>query len=44
MENALDLLSKSGFANLTFGNWVMFTIGGLLIFLAITPKIRLRYK
>ena len=38
MENALDLLSKSGFANLTFGNWVMFTIGGLLIFLAITKK------
>lgn len=38
MENALDLLGKSGFANLTWGNWVMFAIGGVLIFLAINRK------
>jgi len=38
MENALDLLGKSGFANLTWGNWVMFAVGGVLIFLAINRK------
>ena len=38
MENALDLLAKSGFANLTWGNWVMFAVGGILIFLAVSKK------
>ena len=38
MENLLDILAKSGFANLTWGNWVMFAIGGLLIFLAINKN------
>ena len=31
-----DLLSQSGFANLTGGNLVMFVIAGVLIYLAIT--------
>ncbi|MCK4574062.1 MAG: sodium ion-translocating decarboxylase subunit beta [candidate division Zixibacteria bacterium] len=38
MENLLDILAKSGFTNLTWGNWVMFAIGGLLIFLAINKN------
>ena len=38
MDNVLDILAKSGFANLTWGNWVMFAIGGLLIFLAVKKK------
>jgi oxaloacetate decarboxylase beta subunit len=38
MDNALDLLGQSGFANLTLGNWVMFLVGGILIFLAIHKK------
>ncbi|MCK4607569.1 MAG: sodium ion-translocating decarboxylase subunit beta [candidate division Zixibacteria bacterium] len=36
MENFLELLQRSGFANLSWGNWVMFAVGGVLIFLAIT--------
>ncbi|MCK4301810.1 MAG: sodium ion-translocating decarboxylase subunit beta, partial [candidate division Zixibacteria bacterium] len=36
MENLLELLQRSGFANLSWGNWVMFAVGGVLIFLAIT--------
>lgn len=35
MENFTNLLANSGFANLTFGNWIMFTISGLLVYLAI---------
>ncbi len=38
MDNALDLLGQSGFANLTPGNWVMFAVGGILIFLAIKKQ------
>jgi oxaloacetate decarboxylase beta subunit len=36
METTLKLLGESGFANLEWGNWVMFAVAGLLIFLAIT--------
>ncbi|UCD95316.1 MAG: sodium ion-translocating decarboxylase subunit beta [Candidatus Zixiibacteriota bacterium] len=35
MKSAIELLSQSGFANLGWGNWVMFLIAGILIFLAI---------
>jgi carboxybiotin decarboxylase len=35
MENLLKLISGSGFANLTFGNVLMFAIAGLLVYLAI---------
>ncbi len=35
MNSALELLNQSGFANLTWGNWVMFIVAGVLIFLAI---------
>ncbi len=36
MDTALELLQQSGFANLHWGNWVMFTVAGVLIYLAIT--------
>ncbi len=35
METVLELLKQSGFANLSWGNWVMFAVGGTLIYLAI---------
>jgi sodium ion-translocating decarboxylase beta subunit len=38
MNTLLNLWQQSGFANLSWGNWVMFAIGGTLIFLAITKK------
>ncbi len=38
MENFLQLIQQSGFANLNWGNWVMFAVGGVLIFLAITKQ------
>jgi len=38
METFLELLRQSGFANLAWGNWVMFLISGILIFLAITKQ------
>lgn len=38
MKSPLELLYKSGFANLTWGNWVMFGIAGVLIFLAIRKQ------
>ncbi|MCK4857424.1 MAG: sodium ion-translocating decarboxylase subunit beta [candidate division Zixibacteria bacterium] len=36
MNVVLDLLQQSGFANLNWGNWVMFLVGAVLIYLAIT--------
>ena len=36
METFLKLIITSGFANLTFGNVVMFVVAGTLIYLAIT--------
>ena len=38
METTLELLNQSGFANLSIGNWIMFIIAGVLIFLAITKE------
>lgn len=38
MNTVLKLLQQSGFANLSWGNWVMFAVGGILIYLAITKK------
>jgi len=38
METITELLQQSGFYNLTLGNWVMFVIGGVLIYLAIVKK------
>ena len=32
------LIQQSGFAHLTWGNWVMILVGGVLIYLAITRK------
>jgi oxaloacetate decarboxylase beta subunit len=38
MESFLDLYNQSGFAHLTIGNWIMFLIAGILVFLAITKE------
>ncbi|HOP06187.1 MAG TPA: sodium ion-translocating decarboxylase subunit beta [candidate division Zixibacteria bacterium] len=38
MENLVQLIHQSGFANLTLGNWVMFAVAGILIYLAITKQ------
>ena len=38
MDAIVKLAAETGFANLTWGNWVMFLVGGVLIFLAITKK------
>ena len=38
MDAIIKLLQQSGFANLTWGNWVMFIVAGVLIYLAITKK------
>lgn len=35
IDSVLELLGKSGFANLVWGNWVMFLVAGVLIYLAI---------
>lgn len=38
MSTITDLLQLSGFANLSWGNWVMFLVAGILIYLAITKN------
>jgi oxaloacetate decarboxylase beta subunit len=38
MENLTKLLLDSGFANLSFGNWIMFVVSGTLVYLAIKKK------
>ncbi|KAA3610132.1 MAG: sodium ion-translocating decarboxylase subunit beta [Calditrichaeota bacterium] len=38
MDALINLLSQSGFAHMLWGNWVMFAIAGILIFLAITKE------
>jgi carboxybiotin decarboxylase len=38
MDNLIRLLYNSGFANLTFENWVMFAVSGLLVYLAIKKE------
>lgn len=38
MENLSKLLNDSGFANLNFGNWIMFALSGLLVYLAIKKQ------
>jgi len=35
MKSPFELLNQSGFANLALGNWIMFLVAGILIFLAI---------
>jgi oxaloacetate decarboxylase beta subunit len=35
MESVFKLVDQSGFSNLGWGNWVMFAVAGILIFLAI---------
>jgi oxaloacetate decarboxylase beta subunit len=38
MDAFFELLNQSGFAHLSWGNWVMFIIAGLLVYLAITKE------
>jgi oxaloacetate decarboxylase beta subunit len=38
MDSFLDLYSQSGFAHLGWGNWIMYLIAGVLVFLAITRE------
>ncbi len=38
MDTVLKILQQTGFANLSWGNWVMFAVGGILIYLAIVKK------
>jgi carboxybiotin decarboxylase len=38
MEKFTELIINSGFANLTLGNWIMFGISGLLVYLAIKKE------
>jgi len=38
MDHLIKLIYDSGFANLNFGNWVMFALSGLLVYLAIKKQ------
>ena len=38
MDHLLKLIFDSGFANLNFGNWVMFAVSGLLVYFAIRKQ------
>jgi sodium ion-translocating decarboxylase beta subunit len=38
MRTLVELLQESGFANLGWGNWIMFIIAGILIYLAIKKQ------
>ncbi len=38
MEAVTKLFEQSGLANLSWGNWIMFLVGGILIYLAISKK------
>ncbi|KAA3611391.1 MAG: sodium ion-translocating decarboxylase subunit beta [Calditrichaeota bacterium] len=38
MDALFDLFTQSGFAHMVWGNWVMFLISGLLIYLAIVKE------
>lgn len=38
MDNLTKLIYDSGFANLSFGNWVMFVVSGILVYLAIKKQ------
>jgi len=38
MEAVYELMRQSGFANISWGNWVMFVVAGVLIYLAIRKQ------
>jgi oxaloacetate decarboxylase beta subunit len=38
MDTVINLLQQSGFANLSWGNWIMFIVAGVLIYLAIRKQ------
>jgi oxaloacetate decarboxylase beta subunit len=38
MGSIIEIFSQSGFANMTWGNWIMYLVAGVLIFLAIRKE------
>jgi sodium ion-translocating decarboxylase beta subunit len=38
IENLSKLITESGFANLNVGNWIMFAVSGILVYLAIKKQ------
>lgn len=38
MDTIIEIFSQSGFANMTWGNWIMYLVAGVLIFLAIRKE------
>ena len=38
MGSVIEIFGQSGFANMTWGNWVMYLVAGVLIFLAIRKE------
>jgi len=38
MEEMINLFNQSGFAHMTYMNWIMYAISGVLIYLAITKE------
>jgi oxaloacetate decarboxylase beta subunit len=38
MDTVIEIFSQSGFANMTWGNWIMYLVAGVLIFLAIRKE------
>ena len=38
MTSLIELIAQSGFAQMTWGNWIMFLIAGILIYLAIKKE------
>ncbi|HEQ99935.1 MAG TPA: sodium ion-translocating decarboxylase subunit beta [candidate division Zixibacteria bacterium] len=38
MDTIIELLRQSGFAHLSWGNWVMYAVAGILIYLAIAKQ------
>jgi oxaloacetate decarboxylase beta subunit len=38
MDTVLQIFQQTGFANLNWGDWVMFAVSGILIYLAIVKK------
>lgn len=38
MDEIIRLITQSGFANLSLGNWIMYVVSGMLVFLAIKKE------
>jgi len=42
MGSVIEIFGQSGFANMGWGNWIMFVVAGILIFLAICHMLLLQ--